>query len=234
MESSSVHHPFRTSAPPDPPAARVLLVAGRGLVGTALEHLVETMDGTRLVGAVRSAEDALAAWHATRPDVVLLELGTAGTNPAWQIRELIRSRPDARVLALSGTGDLDLMIQAIDAGAVGAVLLESDAHDLRRAIREVARDRSPIDPRIARALLARPAEPAATQLSRREHQVLSLVVGGLSNKRIAAALGISEKTVKSHLGRVFRAIRVTDRTQAALWAVSNGIGPLTACEAPAG
>jgi len=107
---------------------------------------------------------------------------------------------------------------AIDAGAVGYVLKDSDPAELLEAIRAVARGESPIDPRVARTLLQLRSTTVNAELTGREQEVLALVGQGRANKQIARTLGISERTVKAHLGSIYTRLGVTDRTQAALWA----------------
>ena len=205
-------------------AIRVLLVAGHGLMRAGLERLVAGLPGAELVGVVDNGGDAAGIEARNEPDVVVLDLGTLGADPVTHIRELRRLRPGARILALSTTGDVDSMIEAIDAGAVAAVVLDADADDLRRAIHDVSLGSSSVDPQVARQRLASPPRAFPTRrLSNREREILSLLAGGLSNRRIANDLGISEPTVRSHLTRIYRRLRVDDRTQAALWAVRHGI-----------
>ena len=119
---------------------------------------------------------------------------------------------------LTSFSDRGRVRDAIDAGAVGYVLKDSDPAELLQAIRAVARGESPIDPRVARTLLQLRSTTVNAELTAREQEVLALVGQGRANKQIARALGISERTVKAHLGKVFRQIGVGDRTSAALWA----------------
>ena len=122
---------------------------------------------------------------------------------------------------LTSFHDHDRVRAAVTAGAVGYLLKDSEPGDLLAAVRAAAAGHAPLDPRVTRALLrpASPAdEPAAPELSPRERDVLDQLVKGLSNRQIARALGISERTVKVHLGHVFRNLGVNDRTSAALWA----------------
>ena len=130
------------------------------------------------------------------------------------------------MVILTSFNDRARILAATDAGAIGYLLKDATPDDLERGIRAAARGESPLDPRAAGALLARerPAD-AAGGLSPREREVLELVAEGLPNKLIARRLDISEKTVKAHLTSVFRTIGVDDRTQAAMWAVRNGLAP---------
>jgi len=122
-------------------------------------------------------------------------------------------------VVLTSFSDHARVTEALRAGAVGYLLKDSDPRDLLAAVRAAADGHAPLDPRVARALLpgAEPASPS-DGLSVRETQVLRLVSAGLANKQVGRKLGISERTVKAHLGRVFRQLGVGDRTSAALWA----------------
>jgi DNA-binding NarL/FixJ family response regulator len=125
------------------------------------------------------------------------------------------------VLVLTSFSDRDRVLQALDAGAVGYLLKDSEPAELLEAVRATARGESPLDRRVARTLLqARRTSPPAPagNLTDREREVLALVGTGLANKQIARRLGISEATVKAHLTHVFQRLDVRDRTSAALWA----------------
>ena len=123
------------------------------------------------------------------------------------------------MVVLTSFSDQPRVAEALRAGAVGYLLKDSDPRDLLAAVRAAAEGHAPLDPRVARALLptAVPTGPGEA-LSARETEVLRLVARGMANKQVGRALGITERTVKAHLGRVFREIGVTDRTSAALWA----------------
>ena len=134
-------------------------------------------------------------------------------------RALLAERPELRIVALTSFADTDKVADMIAAGAVGYLLKDCDPSELLAAVRAASRGEAPLDPRAAVALLPdhRAPDPAES-LSKREREVLGLAGKGMANKQIARALGISEQTVKVHLGHVFRRIGVADRTSAALWA----------------
>jgi DNA-binding NarL/FixJ family response regulator len=139
-------------------------------------------------------------------------------------RRIVAARPEARVVILTAFADRERILGALDAGALGYLLKDASPEELLGGIRAAARGESPLAPKAASELLAARAGRREAELSGREREVLELVTDGLPNKLIARRLGISEKTVKSHLTRVFERIGVTDRTQAALWARRHGIG----------
>jgi DNA-binding NarL/FixJ family response regulator len=141
-------------------------------------------------------------------------------------RRISAELPSANVVVLTSFSDQEKILQALDAGAVGYLLKDLEPDELHRGVQAAARGESPLAPKAAHAVIsARSEARPAVELSSREREVLALVAEGLPNKLIARRLEISEKTVKAHLTRVFQAIGVTDRTQAALWAQRNGVAP---------
>ncbi len=157
-------------------------------------------------------------------DLVMPKLDGVGA-----MRELRTRAPDARVIVLTSFLDDERLMPAIQAGAAGYLLKDVEPAELARAIRAATpatRSSTRPSPRAssARSPTARPRpRPDQERLTRREHEVLTLIARGRSNKRIAFELGISEKTVKTHVGHVFAKLGVTDRTQAALLAVQQGL-----------
>jgi DNA-binding NarL/FixJ family response regulator len=139
-------------------------------------------------------------------------------------RVILAAQPELRIVILTAFSDRDRILEALDAGAAGYLLKDTEPADLVDGIRAAARGEAPLAPKAGRALLASRAEQRSPALTARETEVLSLVASGLPNKLIARKLEISEKTVKAHLTKVFQAIGVSDRTQAALWAQSHGLG----------
>lgn len=132
-------------------------------------------------------------------------------------RRIVAAQPETHVVVLTSFSDTTRVGDALAAGAVGYLLKDCDPRDLVAAVRSAAQGYAPLDPRVARALLPTTTVSPADRLSARELQVLRLLGKGMANKQIGRALGISERTVKVHVGHVFRQIGVNDRTSAALW-----------------
>jgi DNA-binding NarL/FixJ family response regulator len=175
--------------------------------------------GFDVVGEAKNGVVALELACRLRPDVVVMDLNMPAMCGAEATRLLAERAPEVRVLVLTVLAEREEVASAISAGAVGYLLKDADASEVVRAIRAAARGESPLDPRVARAVLARGTMPTAlSAMTAREREVLALLGTGLANKAIARRLGISEATVKAHLTRVFRQIGVRDRTQAAIWA----------------
>jgi DNA-binding NarL/FixJ family response regulator len=199
----------------------VLLVDDHQLVRAGLSALVDSADDLEVVGQAADGLDAVRSALEVRPDVVLMDLSMPVMDGVEATRRLVADLPDVRVVVLTSFSDKDRVAEALAAGAIGYLLKDCEPAQLLSAIRSAALGHAPIDPRVAHALLPRRAEPAgvaASELSPREAEVLRLVAEGLANKQIARRLGITERTVKAHVGSVFRRIGVGDRTSAALWA----------------
>jgi DNA-binding NarL/FixJ family response regulator len=204
---------------------RVLLVDDHNLVRAGLAGLLASTDDMQVVGEAENGTRAVELAAELQPDVVLMDLSMPVKDGVEATREIIQQRPDSTVVVLTSFSDQARVRDALRAGAVGYLLKDSDPRDLLAAIRNAADGHAPLDPRVARALLpGAESLPASDGLSVRETQVLRLVASGLANKQVGRKLGISERTVKAHLGRVFRQLGVADRTSAALWAREH-LGP---------
>ena len=198
---------------------RVLIAEDHGVVRAGLVQLLLNARDLEVVGAASGGREAVALATSMRPDVVLMDLAMPGVGGVEATRRITSKGAGTRVVILTSFGDDSRVRAAIDAGAVGYVLKDTDGHDLVRAVFAAARGEVPLDPRAAGALIARSRRPAAaTGMTAREREVLQLLSTGLANKAIASRLGISQATVKAHLTRIFRHIGAADRTQAALWA----------------
>ncbi|MBN9153705.1 MAG: response regulator transcription factor [Microbacterium sp.] len=195
---------------------RVLVVDDHAMVREGLASVLAADGDIEVVGAAANGAEAVDLVRAHVPDVVVMDLSMPVMDGVAATRAVRDAAPGTRVLVLTSFTDRDRVRRAIEAGAVGYQLKDAEPADLRAAVRSVEAGFAPLDPRVAGALL--PTGDPAHGLSARERQVLQLVTEGRANKQIASALGISEATVKAHLGRIFREIGVADRTSAALWA----------------
>ncbi len=208
---------------PAPDPIRVVICDDHAVVREGLERLLENAEQVEVVGTAADGQAGLELALETRPDVILMDVSMPRLDGISATRAIVAELPETRIIMLTSFSETERVLDAIDAGAVGYVLKDSDGADVVRAVRAAAVGDSPIDPRAARALLVRRSSPKA-MLTPRERDVLALLSSGLSNKVIAIRLGISEATVKAHLTRVYQQIGVTDRTQAALWARDQEIG----------
>jgi DNA-binding NarL/FixJ family response regulator len=204
---------------------RVLLADDHGVIRDGLGRLISGVEDLELVGVAADGAEAVEQSARLEPDVVLMDLEMPVLDGIEATRQIAAAQPQTAVLVLTSFSDGPRIVGALEAGACGYLLKDLDAGEVATGIRAAARGESPLDPRAARTMLdARSAPDPFAGLSDREREVLQLLVEGMPNKLIARRLEISEKTVKSHLTRIFRELGVTDRTQAALWAERHGFG----------
>ncbi|MET3806735.1 DNA-binding NarL/FixJ family response regulator [Nakamurella sp. UYEF19] len=199
----------------------VLVVDDHPLVRAGLAGLIDATADLRVVGAAAGGEEAVGRAVELQPDVVLMDLSMPGIDGVEATRRVLASCPTVRVLVLTSFHDHDRVSQALEAGAIGYLLKNSDPVELLSGIRSAARGHSPLDPRVASALLPTAKTRLSDSLSGRERQVLALITRGMSNRQIGRELGITERTVKVHIGHLFRRLGVADRTSAAVWAKDN-------------
>lgn len=203
---------------------RVLVVDDHRVVRAGLETLLATSPDLEVVGSAADGAQAVLLASSTNPDVVLMDLSMPVVDGVEATRQIIAANPATRVVVLTSFSDRERILDAIDAGASGYLLKDTEPDQLLAAIRAAARGEAPLHPKAARAVLdARGHRRPPLELTPRERDVLVLVGRGLLNKQIARRLGIAEKTVKTHLTSIFQRLGVTDRTQAALWAERNGL-----------
>jgi DNA-binding NarL/FixJ family response regulator len=197
----------------------VVVVDDHQMVRAGLVTLLEASGDVTVVGQAADGAEAVRVVSDVGPDVVLMDLSMPVLDGVEATRQIVAASPTARVVVLTSFSDRDRVNDAIAAGAIGYLLKDCEPPELLGAVRAAAAGHVPLDPRVAGALLPAPkAGRPQDALSPREIQVLRLVAEGRANKQIARELGISERTVKAHLGRVFRQLGVADRTSAALWA----------------
>lgn len=196
----------------------VLLVDDHPMVRAGLTGLIDATDDLRVVGEASDGEAAVASVREVAPRVVLMDISMPGVDGIAATRRLFEEGYAGAVVVLTSFSDRERVVEALAAGAVGYLLKDSEPADVLAAIRAAAEGHAPLDPRVAGALLPTRRDAPGADLSAREREVLLLVADGLANKQIATRLGIAERTVKVHLGNVFRRIGVADRTSAALWA----------------
>lgn len=203
---------------------KVLVVDDHPAVRSGLSRLIDATADLRVVGEAGCGEEAVAMTRELAPDVILMDLTMPNCDGIEATRRVIGEDPEARILVLTAHTDRKKTIQAITAGAIGYLVKDVEPPQLLEAIRTAWRGDSPLDARAARALVSAVAEAHLDPiLSAREREIVTLLGYGLANKQIARRLGISEKTVKNHLTKIFVALGVSGRTAAALWAAQNGL-----------
>ena len=215
---------------------RVLLADDQPLIRAGFRMLLEEQPDITVIGEAADGAEAIRLTSLLRPDLVLMDVRMPGTDGIEATRRIVAETPESRVLVLT-TYDLDeYAFTALRYGASGFLLKDARPADLADAIRAVADGDAVIAPGVTRRLLDNfagllpdlrsnepPGTPALSQLTDRERQVLIHVAEGLSNSEIAAAMFLSEATVKSHLGRVLAKLRLRDRVQAVIFAYQAGL-----------
>jgi len=202
----------------------VALVDDHAVLRGGLAQLLAGEPDIDVVGMASDGSRALELVRQTHPHVLIMDLQMPEMDGVTATR-LVVAEGGTDVLVLTSFSDTDRIVAALDAGAVGYLLKDAEPEDVIEGVRAVSRGESPIHPRAARQLLgALPTASRELELTPREVQVIILIRQGLANKQIARRLGISERTVKSHLTSAFARIGASDRTQAALWAERRGLG----------
>jgi NarL family two-component system response regulator LiaR len=210
---------------------RILIADDHAVVREGLRAVIATDPGMELVGEARDGIEAVLKARSLQPDVILLDLVMPGQDGLEAIGQIKEENPDARILVVTGFGEDEEVFAAIKAGALGYLLKDSSPQILLQAISDVNRGESSLHPAIARKLiqeLNRPSAlpPAHEPLTEREVEVLSLVARGLPNHEIAQKLVIGERTVRNHVSNILGKLHLANRTQAALYAVREGLAEL--------
>lgn len=208
-------------------AIRVLLVDDHQVVRRGLRTFLEIQPDIEVVGEAADGAEGIARTEELRPDVVLMDIKMPGTDGIEALRTLRDLDNPARVLIVTSFTEQRTVVPALRAGASGYVYKDVDPDALAGAIRSVHAGHVLLQPEVAGALLAQDV-PAMGQgrgnsLTEREREVLTLIADGRSNREIARALVLSEKTVKTHVSNILMKLDLADRTQAALWAVRHGV-----------
>jgi len=231
------------------PAVRVLVADDQKVVREGLVALIGLLPGIAVVGAASDGDDAVRQAAELQPDIVLMDLNMPRCNGVEATRQLRRVHPDIAVVVLTTYSDDAWVFSALQAGARGFLTKDAGADEIHRAITDVAAGHAQLDPAIQRRLLdslhsgnlseatgrsagtrsssaladgTRPAQ-APDELTARETEVLTHIAAGLSNTEIAAALFLSEATVKTHINHIFTKTGLRDRAQLVRYAFRHGV-----------
>ena len=226
------------SAPDDPDGAvgaqellRVMVVDDHDLFRSGLRRLLDGEAGLEVVAAARGGEEAVRLAGELRPDVILMDVNMPGMSGIAATGAILKASPEIAVLMLTVSVQDDEVLDAVLAGASGYLLKDATLAEIVAAVRAAAAGQSMIAPRVAGSLLARlrrhgPREdgpPACHDLSERELEVLTLLVAGCDNARVAQQLHVSASTVKHHVSSILVKLGVENRVQAAVLAVRQGL-----------
>ncbi|MFF5538305.1 response regulator [Streptomyces cinerochromogenes] len=206
---------------------RVLLVDDHQVVRRGLRTFLEVQDDIEVVGEAADGTEGVARAEELRPDIVLMDVKMPGMDGIDALRRLRELDNPARVLIVTSFTEQRTVVPALRAGAAGYVYKDVDPDALAAAIRSVYAGHILLQPEVADALLsqeeANTGQGRGGSLTEREREVLGLIADGRSNREIARALVLSEKTVKTHVSNILMKLDLADRTQAALWAVRHGV-----------
>jgi NarL family two-component system response regulator LiaR len=207
---------------------RVLIADDHAIVRKGVRALLSEAGGFEIVAEAGDGQEAVLRAEETHPDVILMDLLMPVMDGIEATRRITRQRPGAHILVLTSFAADNKVFPAIKAGATGYLLKDSSPDELVRAIRQVHRGEPSLHPAIARKLLQEIAhppdlQPAPEALTAREMAVLRLIAEGLSNQEIADRIMVSEPTVRAHVSRILGKLHLASRTQAALYAVREGL-----------
>lgn len=206
----------------------VMIVDDHSLIREGLKQLLE-FDGTiKVVGEASNGIECLEKITICNPDVLLLDINMPEMNGIEVLKKMKENGTQIKVLILTVHNEMDYLMKAVDIGVDGYILKDSESSELKKAIRAVKDGENYIQPSLIPALNSQLVnrdfdKDLISSLTNRELEVLVQVANGMFNKEIATNLNISERTVKNHISNIFKKIDVSDRTQAAVFAIKNNI-----------
>ena len=210
---------------------RILIVDDHAIVREGQRALIDTEPGMQVLGEAKNGDEAVKMAHTLQPDVILMDLQMPRKDGIEAIDEIKAENPNARILVLTSFSEDEKVFTAIKAGAMGYLMKDSLPGEILTAIREVHQGEISMKPSIAEKLmreLQRSSElpPTEEPLTEREGEVLKLVAQGLPNLEIAERLVVSERTVRTHVTNILSKLHLANRTQAALYALREGLADL--------
>jgi NarL family two-component system response regulator LiaR len=210
---------------------RVLVVDDHAIIRKGVKAVLDLVPDIELVGEAENGKQAIKKDLELKPDVILMDLKMPEMDGIACIREIKTRRQEARILVLTNFAGEDMIFPAIKAGAMGYHLKDSSPEALEEAIRQVYRGEPSLHPLIAKKVLEELHAPPEDQktyetLTKRELEVLSLIAQGLENREIAEQLVVSEATVRTHVSNILSKLHLASRTQAALYALKEGLASL--------
>lgn len=207
---------------------KILIVDDHSMVREGLKQILE-IDGTiEVMAEAGDGEECLKMLETIKPEVILLDINMPKLNGLEVLKILKKRKCKSKVIVLTIHNEIDYLIKAMDIGCNGYVLKDSDSLTLKKAIVTVKDGETYIEPSLTQllnsSLVERDmAKDKVDELTTREKEVLILIANGMFNREIGIKLDISERTVKNHIANIFKKISVSDRTQAAVFAIKNGL-----------
>ena len=220
-------------------AVSVLIVDDHAMVRQGLQTFLSLHEDIQVVGQAANGLEAVNLVRQHQPDVVLMDLVMPEMDGIEATRQIREFSPDTQVLALTSFIEDDKVFSAIEAGALGYLLKDVSPDDLVEAVKAAHQGEAQLHPEVTKKLMSRvatqvkqqeiappkPNKAGSEDLTERELDVLRLIASGMSNREIAQALTITEKTVKTHVSNILSKLHLADRTQAAIYALQHGLGP---------
>lgn len=205
-----------------------MITDDHSLIREGIRQLLEFDGSIEVIGEASNGVECLEKLEVLSPDVLLLDINMPEMNGIDVLKQLKETESDVKVLILTVHNELEYLLKAIDIGVDGYILKDSESSELKKAIDIICKGENYIQPSLIPALNNQLANRDIDKdkidlLTSREYEVLIQVANGMSNKEIATNLNISERTVKNHISNIFKKIDVSDRTQAAVFAIKNNI-----------
>ena len=209
-------------------AVKIMIADDHSMIREGLKNLLELDGDIQVIAEAVDGEDCLEKLQLVKPDVLLLDINMPKKNGLEVLKSLKSRRSKLKVLVLTVHNETEYLMKAVDIGVNGYVLKDSESAELKKAIFTVADGETYIQPSLIPALNAKMIETnkdaeKIKSLTKRELDVLKLLVVGMFNKEVGKRLEISERTVKNHVSNIFKKLGVTDRTQAAVFAIRNNL-----------
>ena len=209
-------------------AVKIMIADDHSMIREGLKNLLELDGDIQVIAEAVDGEDCLEKLQLVKPDVLLLDINMPKKNGLEVLKSLKSRRSKLKVLVLTVHNEIEYLMKAVDIGVNGYVLKDSESAELKKAIFTVADGETYIQPSLIPALNAKMIETnkdaeKIKNLTKRELDVLKLLAVGMFNKEVGKRLEISERTVKNHVSNIFKKLGVTDRTQAAVFAIRNNL-----------
>ena len=206
----------------------IMIADDHAMMREGIKRLLEFEGTIKVIAEASDGNECLLILKNTKPDILLLDINMPNKNGIEVLEELRENKDETKVLILTVHNEVEYLVKAVDIGVNGYILKDSDSSELRKAIITIVNGDDFIQPNLIPLLNARLIKrdndkDKIERLTKREREVLIQVASGMFNKEIADSLLISERTVKNHISSIFKKIEVSDRTQAAVFAIRNNL-----------
>lgn len=207
---------------------KVMLTDDHGLVREGVKSLLESSENIEVIGEAKDGIECLEKLKNIKPDLLLLDISMPNMNGIETLQKIKEIDNSLKVLIVTVHNEIDYLIKAVDIGVNGYILKDSNSSDLKNAIDTIMNGKSYFQPSLISDMNSKISDrnvdvERSKSLTKRELEILIQVAKGMLNKEIAINLDISERTVKNHISNIFKKINVSDRTQAAIFAIKNNI-----------